>query len=152
MTAIEKALELAKQMGKARQREPTREISRARATRVDSTPVGEPRENFPALPIVEFDAQACVRNHVLVTDSQLAAAGHAAPAYRLLRSRVVHVMKDISTPCIGVTSAGPGEGKSLTAINLAIHLARDKQNMVYLLDLDMRNPSVFKSFGCPADP
>jgi protein-tyrosine kinase len=147
MTAIERALELAKQMGKVRQRESTRDIPRVRATRVDATLVGEPRENFPALPVVEIDAQTCLRNHVLFTDSQLAAAGHAAPAYRLLRSRVMHVMKDISAPCIGVTSAGPGEGKSLTAINLAIHLARDKQNMVYLLDFDMRNPSVFKSFG-----
>src|SRR5688572_24298180 len=117
MTAIEKALELAKQMGKARQREPTREVvSRHRATRIDATPVSEPHENLPALPIVEFDAQTCVRNHVLVSDSQLAASGYAAPAYRLLRSRVHHVMKDISTPCIGVTSAGPGEGKTLTAI------------------------------------
>ena len=147
MTSIEKALELAKQMGQMRQREPAPEARRNRAVQVDPTVATRPRENYAPFPVIEFDAQACTKNHVLVSDAQLAGAGGAAASYRLLRGRLGHRLKDFDSPCIGIMSAGPGEGKTLTALNLAVHLARDKQNTVYLLDLDMRNPSVFRTVG-----
>ena len=144
MTSIEKALELAKQMGKARQREPAAEAVRSYAPRVTSAAPARPRENYAPLPVVAFDARACVANHVLFGDVQLAAAGRAAASYRLLRSRLLNQLKDVASPCIGLTGTGPGEGKTLTALNLALHLARDKLHSVYLLDLDMRNPSIFR--------
>ncbi|MGH8203699.1 MAG: hypothetical protein ACREST_03765, partial [Steroidobacteraceae bacterium] len=147
MTSIEKALELAKQMGKARQREPAEEAVRTYAPRAASTAPTRPREHYAPLPVVAFDPRACIANHVLFGDAQLAAAGRAAASYRLLRSRLLNQLKDVASPCIGLTGAGPGEGKTLTALNLALHLARDKLHSVYLLDLDMRNPSIFNKFG-----
>jgi Mrp family chromosome partitioning ATPase len=147
MTSIEKALELAKQMGQMRQREAAPEARRNRAVHADPAAAARPRENYAPFPVIEFNAQACTKNHVLVSDAQPAGAGGAAAAYRLLRGRLAHRLKDIGSPCIGITSAGPGEGKTLTALNLSIHLAHDKQNTVYLLDLDMRNPSVFRTVG-----
>lgn len=102
---------------------------------------------------VKFDNDACVRNHIFVTEEQIVAARGAAAAYRLLRGRVLHKVKAGGWSCIGVSSAGPGEGKTLTALNLAISIAREKQRVVYLLDLDMRNPSVFERVGVtPAVP
>jgi non-specific protein-tyrosine kinase len=41
-----------------------------------------------------------------------------------------------------VTSAGPGEGKTLTAINLAITLAKEFNQTVLLVDSDLRRPTV----------
>lgn len=49
-----------------------------------------------------------------------------------------------------VTSALPGEGKTLTACNLAATLAREHR--VLLLDLNFRHPSVHQLFGVPAEP
>jgi protein-tyrosine kinase len=49
--------------------------------------------------------------------------------------------------CILITSAAIGEGKSLTATNLAISLAQEIQNHVLLVDADLRRPSVHKYFG-----
>lgn len=147
MTSIEKALELAKQMGQMRQREPAPESRRNRAAQVDPAAATRPRENYAPFPVIEFDAQVCTLNHVLVHDAQFAGDAGAAASYRLLRGRLGHRVKDINSPCIGLMSAGPGEGKTLTGLNLAIHVARDKQHTVYLLDLDMRNPSVFRTVG-----
>ena len=64
-----------------------------------------------------------------------------------MRGRVLHRFKGGNWSCIGITSPGAGEGKTVTTVNLAISIAREKQRMVYLLDLDMRNPSVFERVG-----
>ena len=71
---------------------------------------------------VQFDSDECSRNHILVTEEQLVEARGAGAAYRLLRGRVMHKVKAGGWSCIGVSSAGPGEGKTLTALNLAIVL------------------------------
>lgn len=41
-----------------------------------------------------------------------------------------------------VTSSIPGEGKSLTAINLAISLAQEYDHTVLLIDADLRRPTI----------
>ncbi len=43
---------------------------------------------------------------------------------------------------IMVTSAVPNEGKSITALNLAISLAQEYDHTVLLVDSDLRNPSI----------
>ena len=44
-------------------------------------------------------------------------------------------------------SAAPDEGKTFTAINLAIAIAADKDTTALLVDLDLRAPRVHKRFG-----
>jgi len=51
---------------------------------------------------------------------------------------------------IMVTSALPGEGKSFTAINLAISIAMEMDNTVMLVDADVARPSVLSMLGIPA--
>lgn len=51
---------------------------------------------------------------------------------------------------IMVTSALPGEGKSFTAINLAMSIATELDNTVMLVDADVARPSVMKVLGLPA--
>jgi Mrp family chromosome partitioning ATPase len=111
-----------------------------------SEPVAAPIQ-YAELERIEFDASSCERNKILFTGAQLAEAGRAAAAYRLLRGRVLHRAKASGWSCIGITSPGPGEGKTLTATNLAISIARERQRTVYLLDLDMRNPSALECVG-----
>jgi protein-tyrosine kinase len=49
---------------------------------------------------------------------------------------------------IMVTSAISGEGKSFTAINLAMSIAMELDNTVMLVDADVPKPSVLKMLGC----
>jgi capsular exopolysaccharide synthesis family protein len=69
-----------------------------------------------------------------------------AEAYRVLRTNVQFASRGREGLAILVTSPAGGEGKSVTAANLAISFARaDRQTI--LVDADMRGPSVNTLFG-----
>lgn len=53
---------------------------------------------------------------------------------------------------IMVTSAMPGEGKSFTAINLAMSMAMELDYRVLLVDADVARPSLMKTLGLPKGP
>ncbi len=53
---------------------------------------------------------------------------------------------------IMITSALPGEGKSFTAINLALSIATELDNTVMLVDADVARPSVMSVLGLPNGP
>lgn len=53
---------------------------------------------------------------------------------------------------IMVTSALPGEGKTFTAINLAMSIATELDNTVMLVDADVARPSVLNMLGLPPGP
>jgi protein-tyrosine kinase len=65
----------------------------------------------------------------------------------MLRTRILQRTRSNRWSTIGVTSPGPGEGKSVTALNLAVALAREGNSTVFLLDLDMRNPKMCEYLG-----
>lgn len=71
----------------------------------------------------------------------------ALRTYKILRTRVQHRLIDNGWNSVGITSALPGDGKTLTAINLAISLARDVGTYVFLVDMDLQRPTVCKYFG-----
>lgn len=67
----------------------------------------------------------------------------ASEAYKLLRTKLQFSFVDeVKCPIVGVSSAMAGEGKSLSAINLAYSLAQ-LEKKILLIDCDMRRPSVF---------
>ena len=69
-------------------------------------------------------------------------------AYKVLRTRVWQQMRSNGWKTLGITSANPGEGKTLTAINLAVSLAMmEVVHNVVLVDLDMRHPSIHSYLG-----
>ena len=72
---------------------------------------------------------------------------HLADAFRILRTQVLQRMSPEHHSTLAVTSANPEEGKSLTAVNLAVSLAMDVNHTVLLVDLDLRRPSVHEFFG-----
>src|SRR5262249_51127045 len=67
-------------------------------------------------------------------------------AYRSLRTNLQFSSLDNPVHTIVVTSAGPSEGKSLTASNLAVVLAQAGLSVV-LVDADLRRPGIHKIFG-----
>ena len=70
-----------------------------------------------------------------------------AEQYRNLRAKILLATEDSSKKTILVTSAVPGEGKSLTSINLAITIAQGIQEKVLLVDADLRHPSLHTLLG-----
>lgn len=67
--------------------------------------------------------------------------------FRLLKNAIFFPESGKPAKTIMVTSAGLGEGKSFTASNLAITIARSLDNHVLLIDADLRRPSVHSVFG-----
>jgi len=60
-------------------------------------------------------------------------------------------MKTNGWQSLAVTSATPADGKTMTAINLAISLAGDVNHNVCLVDLDLRHSSVSRCLGLRAE-
>jgi capsular exopolysaccharide synthesis family protein len=56
-------------------------------------------------------------------------------------------MRDNGWSSVVVTSAEKGAGKSVTAINLAISVARESNQTAYLIDLDLRKSSLHTYLG-----
>lgn len=73
----------------------------------------------------------------------------AAEAFRSLRTAVTFVDPDEPLRTILVTSATPGEGKSTTAANLAITMARSGQH-VAVVDCDLRRANLVRLFQLEA--
>jgi protein-tyrosine kinase len=90
-----------------------------------------------------IDAKAMERHCVLpqIIDER------ALRAYKMLRTRVLQRMVGNNWYSIAVTGSTAGEGKSLTAINLAIALAQDVNTWVFLVDLDLQRPQVASYLG-----
>jgi len=84
-------------------------------------------KKFEAEPAITFD-----------TDNS-----SAAEAFRKLRTNLQFLSVDNPPRVIVVTSASPSEGKSTTAINIALALAEADQNVV-LVDGDLRRPRIAK--------
>ncbi|MDE3056846.1 MAG: CpsD/CapB family tyrosine-protein kinase [Bacteroidota bacterium] len=53
---------------------------------------------------------------------------------------------------LGITSANPGEGKSLVASNLAVSLTLGYKKKTILVDLSTHHPTLHKTFGAPQGP
>jgi protein-tyrosine kinase len=89
------------------------------------------------------DPETMERHHVLLGISDVA----VSRAYKILRTRVLQRMRAKNWHSLGITGTAAGEGKSLTAINLALALAQDVNTWVYLVDLDLQRPQVGAYLG-----
>ena len=89
-------------------------------------------------------------------DSHLVAAlaptSLPAEQYRSLRTRLKRAEGGRPVRVLAVTSPAKGDGKSLTAANLALTMAQEFQQRVLLVDGDLRRPSVHKLFGISESP
>ncbi len=77
-----------------------------------------------------------------------------APAeeFRTLRTRLNHLQTLQPLHTLVVTSASPAEGKSFTAMNLAITQSQLADKRVLLADFDFRRPSIDKTLQIPGSP
>lgn len=71
----------------------------------------------------------------------------AGAAFDILRTRVAQAMAERGWKRIGITSPTHGCGKSFTAANLALALARRPGSRTVLMDLDLRRPNLHSLLG-----
>ena len=83
------------------------------------------------------------QHRIIAGDSQ----DEVARAYKVLRTQVSQRMRQHGWRTLGVTSPGQGEGKTLTAINLSISLALERNQSVLLVDANLGQPSIHSYLG-----
>jgi Mrp family chromosome partitioning ATPase len=91
-----------------------------------------------------LDEERRERERLLPAGGVLGATGGA---YKMLRTQVLRRLGQLGANTLAVLSAVNGEGKTLTAINLAVAIAADPGHTAILVDLDLRNPSIHRRLG-----
>ena len=71
--------------------------------------------------------------------------------YKILRTQIQHCCKKNSWNTIMITSALPGEGKTLTSVNLALTFAKELAHPVLLVDCDLRRQNIHQYLGFSSD-
>jgi len=72
-------------------------------------------------------------------------------AYRRLRTNIEYSNADRKIQTIVVSSSQPGEGKSITAMNLALTYAQYGERTL-VIDCDLRKPTIHKKFSMDKSP
>ena len=80
-----------------------------------------------------------------------AAGSAAAEQYRALLTRIAQADRGAADVVL-LTSPGRGEGKSLTAANLALTMGQGGQTRVCVVDANLRHPRLHGLFGVPDTP
>jgi protein-tyrosine kinase len=88
--------------------------------------------------------EAVLRENRIVTGLE---PGPFTDANNLLRTQVLQRFKENNWNVLAITSPGEGEGKTLTAINLAISIAREVDYTVLLVDANLRHPWMLEQLG-----
>lgn len=133
------------------------------AAAVAAAPVlDQPRAYSPAAPPIVVDAPQppTAQPARIVAGAQLdprlitssSTVTLATEQYRALRTRIVHADPAAPTSVVLITSPGRGEGKTLTAGNLALAMAQEWQRRVCVVDADLRHPQMHRIFGLPDGP
>ena len=145
MSIVERALEKNRVAKPSLPRRDAKADADRAVNRISQGAAIDPRIRIRPVPLA-LDAKFC-RERRLLIEGDDERDSSAVAAYRMLRTRLLHRARMKQWVTIAVTSAGPNDGKTLTALNLAFSMAREKSREIVLLDMDMRNPSVCRTLG-----
>jgi len=98
---------------------------------------------------IEVDPGVLTEKKVIATPYVYA---HAAEEYKLLKAQVLKKAREKGWQTIMLTSVGKGEGKTLTAINLALAISEEVNETSLLVEADLREPNMQRFFGFRGEP
>ena len=99
----------------------------------------------PVLASIGFDKE--ITSSPLLTD--LGSFAPRTEAFRLLRTNMQFLDLDQQPRCLVISSAVPGEGKTMSSTNLALALAQAGRRTL-VIDADLRRPRVARQLGLDA--
>jgi capsular exopolysaccharide synthesis family protein len=91
---------------------------------------------------------------VRVRDEVVSIASPVSPGaeqFRALRQSIQRMHREAGTKVVAITSAGTGDGKSITTLNLAGSLAQSSGTRVLVVDADLHKASVATYLGLGRD-
>jgi protein-tyrosine kinase len=142
MESIRQAVERAR-AGKNKPRAQISEnLSQPRA-RMDSGPVVRPATGGPETQVIELSGDHLQSKRIVAHNG----ADQRSRPYDMLRTQVLQSMSVGGWKVLGVTSPTPGCGKTVTATNLALSIARLPDHLVVLVDFDLQKPQIANSLG-----
>jgi exopolysaccharide/PEP-CTERM locus tyrosine autokinase len=138
-------------------------LERARAERAGQPAAPVAVDSGPAPAVTDTPVEQVSYSqtrHIEVSASQLRAKRVVTgfdpcaftDAYKMLRTQVLQRLNENNWNVLAVTSPGTGEGKTLTALNLAVSLAMEVKHTVLLVDANLRHPSLHEHLGLPGSP
>ena len=128
-------------------------MSNRRRTRGAHTNSAGTADTHPKSPVeITYTNTRCMalQPEILVRNLVVSGDGHdpITSAYKMLRTQVLQRMSANNWNVLAITSPGGQEGKTLTALNLAIGMAREVNHTVLLVELDLRQPTLHRYLGC----
>jgi capsular exopolysaccharide synthesis family protein len=102
----------------------------------------DPTREVRAVPV-----RLVATNPVLPFDTR---SRRAVEQYRMIRTKIHH--HSGKPQIIAVTSAGSGDGKTVTSINIAGAMSLKAGAQVLLIDADLRRSSIARMLGFPSEP
>jgi capsular exopolysaccharide synthesis family protein len=121
---------------------------RSKARKLATLPDAAATSGKPATPVRFRDFDVAVRRKLVVGEQALP---ELREQFRKVAATLYGLQAERQQNIVMIVSAGPGEGKTLTATNLALTLSESYRSRVLLVDADLRRPSVHKLFDITND-
>lgn len=145
MERIKVALEKARQN---RERNPSTTPEKLASSLEETRAPASPAEiSYSRTRVVEVPPDRLRSNRIVAAHPQ----SPYADAFKILRTQILQRMKENGWKTLAVTSPNAGEGKTLTALNLAASMAMEISHTVLLVDTDLREPGVAGLLGIDGD-
>ncbi len=135
------------------------DLERQAAQGTDAAENAEPQAESAAADLPQIEAGVSLEKAILrswkpslVSLPTLGDRGEGIEQFRSLRSQIYQLRDQNPLKTILVSSGTPEEGKTFVVANLAVSLARNRNNTVLLIDGDLRRPSLHKILGAPCTP
>lgn len=133
-------------------------LERARAERQGQAAIAPVSKQTTAKAVEPIDVNYTQTRHAELSDNHLrkhriVASMENSPfadAYKMLRTQTLQRLKENDWNVLAITSPGKGEGKTVTALNLAASIAMEIDHTVLLVDANLQHPNLHEHLGIPS--